>query len=83
MDIVKITAQFINEDEIYGTEEFYLAGVSPEEIETKARELASGSHYDDDRLPDRHVALDFEAIELDQVPEGAVIHGLVSDAPKP
>lgn len=76
MKAYRAEATFSNESEVYGNETWYLTAESEFDADNVTAGLVRNSRYDDDRIPDRMCGWDVEEIELDEIPEGEIVHGL-------
>lgn len=74
MSIYRVEATFSNEGEFYGRETIYVEADGRRVAEGLAHEAVTQSEYDDPRIPDRSVLLEFEEIGRDEVPDGTLAY---------
>lgn len=80
--LIEASLEFYNEGEKYGEHVVLLrTDLYDEELMERRQDIAALSYLDDDRLPDRHATLALE--ELDEVPDGAILHDLRNARPTP
>ncbi|WP_166096791.1 hypothetical protein [Rhizobium flavescens] len=74
MTLYEVTVRFVAENQVYGTETFYVQADNEQLANDYAMKLSEDSIYFDDRIDFRREEETNEADEPDNIPEDVVIH---------
>jgi hypothetical protein len=74
MTLYEVTVRFVAEKQVYGTETFYVQAENDQFASAHAMKLSENSIYFDDRIDFHREDEAEEANEMDELPEGVVVH---------
>lgn len=81
MTLYEVTVRFVAEDEVYGTETYYVQAENEHLADTHATKLSEDSLYFDPRIDfRREVEVEDSAYAVDDVPAGVVVHQAPEEA---